>query len=86
MALVVAAGARPFADRRRWIAYEHQLLDPVEGQPTLSVRLEEVVSQWAWVDAIRAGEAEGLGCAPIWRAVWCFGHCCACTARWSEMI
>ena len=48
-----------FADVRRRIAYERLLLDLIEGEPTLFVRRDEVEAQWDWIDAIRAGWADG---------------------------
>jgi glucose-6-phosphate 1-dehydrogenase len=48
-----------FADKRRRIAYERLLLDLMDGYQTLFVRRDEVEAQWTWIDAIRAGWAEG---------------------------
>lgn len=48
-----------FADTRRRIAYEQLLLDLVEGRQTLFVRRDEVEAQWAFIDEIRKGWAEG---------------------------
>ncbi|WP_353217582.1 glucose-6-phosphate dehydrogenase [Sandarakinorhabdus sp.] len=48
-----------FAKTQRRIAYERLLLDLVDGDPTLFVRRDEVEAQWRWVDAVRAGWADG---------------------------
>ncbi len=48
-----------FSEGRRRIAYERLLLDLMDGYQTLFVRRDEVEAQWTWIDAIRAGWADG---------------------------
>jgi len=63
--------ANAFSEYRRRIAYERLLLDLIEGDPTLFVRRDEVETQWAWIDRIRAAWADqGMTPRPYPAGTW----------------
>ncbi len=60
-----------YAQARRRIAYDRQLLDLIEGEQTLFVRRDEVEAQWCWIDAIRSVWAgEGVEPKPYAAGGW----------------